>query len=913
MKKLYVLFLLFSLKIISQVPTIDNSFNVKETGRYQQNIGKGGVVLPNNKILSVFQKDVFEYHVLLLNPDGSIDTNFNSSDSFSNKEIQIYAKSDGSFLTLTYDFKLKSFNADGTINANFTTPTITSNSVYGLMITDILYQEDGKISLIGRFDSVNDIFYKNCVRLNSDGSIDTTFILDYESSFDTITIQSDGKYLISGNFFTRLARFNSNGKLDTTFKVNTTIDPQQKFVTNGFETSDNSRINDVIVQPDGKIIAVGSNFVANSQTVSYYIVRLNSDGTLDSSLKSLDSRSSNVVNVYLQKDNKIILNLDSNTLIRLNNDGTIDDSFKYLNTLSLINEGELYFQGSKIIISANFKDSKGITREGVHRLNTDGSIDLTFNPHSGLNILFNHGQYEYKSKVLLDQKVLLVGDFSSYNDNGFRNMCRITENGEFDPTFKLDPLVKIYAESSQNDYIILQQNDGKILLVHTDALDVNNNRKSIIRLNIDGSIDNSFNCNLSGGYIYDFKILNNGKFLVVGYLGEFINTDNDGYKSYNLIQLNSDGSIDPSINTTFRHQPMLITVLSNNKTLISFEEVSSNYFWKYYPVMKLNEDGSEDSSFKSGYYPYSKVKELSDGKLLVTYYNPNQAIFGEVFYDTFLTRVNSDGSPDPSFTTYTFDGRKVWYSSLYENGQINLFLSYNSTNTTNRLKFNSEGTLLNTSIYNSSSDFGIQNCDDLLFYGYFKNIEDLNKNGIVRYKSSDFDSNASPTGEFYQSFTIGQTLENLKVTGSNIKWYNTQSNCDINSKLTKKRNSTIETILPASTLLVDGMTYYASQTINDIESSHRLAVTVYYSTLGLKNNDLPNLAAYPNPIQDHYTISNNEEINKVEVYNSLGQLEINNKYNKNSVQIDFSLLNSGLYFVKIYSNNKTATIKTIKK
>ena len=108
------------------------------------------------------------------------------------------------------------------------------------------------------------------------------------------------------------------------------------------------------------------------------------------------------------------------------------------------------------------------------------------------------------------------------------------------------------------------------------------------------------------------------------------------------------------------------------------------------------------------------------------------------------------------------------------------------------------------------------------------------------------------------------------------------------------------------------MTYYASQTINGTESSYRLPVTVYSATLDTKKHELPNLVTYPNPVRDFYTISNSEEITKVEVYNLAGQLLLSNTYSNNNFKIDFTSLTSGLYFVKIHAHDKVAVIKTMK-
>jgi len=903
MKKNYFLFFLLSFKLLAQNPELDPTFNVKDTGIYQQNIGYDAVVLPDNKILTVFESGS-RYNAMLLNPDGSPVRTFNTTDSYSVNEIQIIAKSDGAFITLAYGGIVRAFNANGTLNSVFPTTTLKNVNSNPVQVKNIIYQDDGKLIINGAFDMTNDVYTGGMIRLNPDGSLDSTFKL--ESGGNKLILLSDGKSVTTSR--TTIYRYLATGKNDPSFKVKTTIDPVQKYVTNGFETDNNSLIEDIVVQPDGKIIAVGCNFVENGKTFSYQIVRLNSDGTRDTSFKKFDSQTPNLTRVYLQSDNKIILLAKSGpALIRLNTDGTTDTTFNYSNSAPLFyTEGKLFFQGNKIIVTGNYKNNDGITRSRIHRINADGSFDFTFNPHSGPNLFFDEQNsktsYPFTAKTLLDQKILLAGDFSTYNDKPARNICRITQSGEFDPTFTLDPTVKINAEISQSDYTIIPQNDGKIILLHNGGISANGKGTSIIRLNNDGSIDNSFNFspkdntfdNIGTAVIKDIKILNNGKFLIIGESGLFTKKIGN-YYSYNVIQLNSDGSLDTNYKASFFHKPIKITTLSDNKVLISF--LQNTYDYTYFPVLKLNENGTTDSSFKSGNLFLHRIKELSDGKILAINNN------------LLLTRLNSDGSTDPSFTSYSFAKGNFNKFNYYENGEINLFLTSSSTK---KLTFSSEGTLLNTVDYNTTNDFEIQNCEDVLFYGYITNIGDVNKNAIVRYKTSNTPSNPNPAGEVFQPFTNGQTLADLKIEGTNINWYAVQSACGINNTITKKGTNLPETVLPPSTLLVNGMTYYASQTINGTESSYRLPVTAYSATLDTKKHELPNLVTYPNPVKDFYTISNSEEITKVEVYNLAGQLLLSNTYSNNNLKIDFTSLTSGLYFVKIHAHDKVAVIKTMK-
>jgi oligosaccharide reducing-end xylanase len=82
--------------------------------------------------------------------------------------------------------------------------------------------------------------------------------------------------------------------------------------------------------------------------------------------------------------------------------------------------------------------------------------------------------------------------------------------------------------------------------------------------------------------------------------------------------------------------------------------------------------------------------------------------------------------------------------------------------------------------------------------------------------------------------------------------------------------------------------------------------------LGVNENEIVNLKSSPNPVTSTYTISNSGIIDTVEVSNVLGQKISSKKYNSNIVQVDFSNLANGIYFVKIASENKVSTIKVEK-
>ncbi|WP_165828985.1 T9SS type A sorting domain-containing protein [Flavobacterium sp. HTF] len=152
-------------------------------------------------------------------------------------------------------------------------------------------------------------------------------------------------------------------------------------------------------------------------------------------------------------------------------------------------------------------------------------------------------------------------------------------------------------------------------------------------------------------------------------------------------------------------------------------------------------------------------------------------------------------------------------------------------------------------------------------------------------------------------FTSGQTLGDIVVEGENIQWYS--SNTPTNKKA--------ETALPLTTVLIDGVTYYASQTVNGIESKERLAVTAKLKGgLSTPDFELANFQFYPNPVKEILTIDNTSVIDGIEIFSLSGKSVLVKKINDTRSQIDLSHLSNGVYFLKVKSQGKERTIKIIK-
>jgi hypothetical protein len=153
----------------------------------------------------------------------------------------------------------------------------------------------------------------------------------------------------------------------------------------------------------------------------------------------------------------------------------------------------------------------------------------------------------------------------------------------------------------------------------------------------------------------------------------------------------------------------------------------------------------------------------------------------------------------------------------------------------------------------------------------------------------------APSGTSSQSLAPGSTLNSIIVTGTNIQWYSSLSS---------------STPLTNTTLLVNGTTYYASQTLNGCEGP-RLAVTVQVQ-LGIDDFNTIKISYSPNPVTNFLDVKSNEILKSVSIMNALGQIVYFKNFNNTDLQLDLANLSAGSYFVKVQSDEKQNVFKIIK-
>lgn len=98
---------------------------------------------------------------------------------------------------------------------------------------------------------------------------------------------------------------------------------------------------------------------------------------------------------------------------------------------------------------------------------------------------------------------------------------------------------------------------------------------------------------------------------------------------------------------------------------------------------------------------------------------------------------------------------------------------------------------------------------------------------------------------------------------------------------------------------------------NNVSSNQLLHITEG-STLSVKDFDKSFVSVYPNPVSNNLHIKSEKPLNRVRVYNLLQQIVYDNDSFNSNEKLDFSQMKSGVYFLTVFIENQSKTIKIIK-
>lgn len=307
----------------------------------------------------------------------------------------------------------------------------------------VAVQGDGKVILGGDFTEYNGIPRSRIVRLDLDGSVDTSF--NPGDGFDqpvfAIAVQGNGLILVGGDFLTydsssagKLIRLEANGTIDATFTG----------LTTGFDYP----VKAIAVQSDGNIL-VGGDFTSyNGDTLAPdFLIRLDgTNGARDISFNGTNDGFDLPVNtIAVQSDGKVLAGGDFSSyngiagvpdrLIRLDSDGSVDSGFSGITSGFNNSVTSVAVDSSgKVLAGGAFTsfNGSGAAPDRFIRLNSNGALDGTFN---GLTLGFN-GPVKTIA-VQGDGKILAGGSFTSFNGNPAApdNLLRLNTDGSIDTTY----------------------------------------------------------------------------------------------------------------------------------------------------------------------------------------------------------------------------------------------------------------------------------------------------------------------------------------------------------------------------------------------------------------------------------------------------------------------------------------------
>jgi uncharacterized delta-60 repeat protein len=311
-----------------------------------------------------------------------------------------------------------------------------------------------------------------------------------------------------------------------------------------------SEVNESVQLPDGKILLVGYFSSFGGNTDMNRIAKLNSDGTPATgfisgvSAPSLASSSFRLYCLALQNDGKILVGgrfteydgYVRNCIARINQDGSIDATFDPGTGSGSWDILDIQIQpDGKILVAGNFLTFNGYNYSGLVRLNPDGTMDNTF--------VHDTGTYDFlinSISLQSDGKIIAGGSFAYIGTTNVR-IVRFNTDGSIDPTFNPNA-----NSSATNINRVLVQPDGKILIAgQFSSLNGDQNIKNITRVDANGVVDATFNPGANpGGMIFDIHLDANGKIVVVGSFTTWNNSP-----ANRIVRLNASGSFDSSFNS----------------------------------------------------------------------------------------------------------------------------------------------------------------------------------------------------------------------------------------------------------------------------------------------------------------------------------------------------------------------------
>ena len=616
--------------------------------------------------------------------DGKVTTGLSE---FGQEAAAVAIQSDGKIIVAgsfhngsNYDFVVVRYNADGSLDNSFDGDGKTNTDFGGdEKALAIAIQPDGRIIVAGYTQNGSNKDFA-LARYDTDGTLDNSFTGDGKTTTNFgaaddeargVAVQPDGKIVAAGksdgDF--ALARYNGNtGSLDTSF------DGDGKATT---DLSEGSAANAVVIQSDGRIVAVGETKVFVSFQVSdhrgtaFALARYNSNGSLDTSFGG-GGKVIEFITTHLDTGPQGLF---------------IRDKSGVAKAAAIQSDGKIIAAGYAV----KYRDphlSQDISHNDfvLARFNTDGSFDTSFSDNGVVltDVGSKSDDTAFSVTVQSDGKIIAAG-----KSNDDFALTRYNVDGSIDPLFSGDGRQTTgFGDSQDRINGIAVQSNGRIVAAgyaNEQPQDIFENSISdfaLARYTTSGSLDGSFGdgdgkvtTDLSRSYIAALSaaVQPDGKVVAAGYI------DNGISRDFMITRYNANGSLD----TSFDGDGKVITDFNNDSDIATAASIQSdgkiivagysrNGTDDEFALARYNTNGSLDASFghfgkltfsvTPGSDYISAIAVQSNGKIVAAGYAHN----GGTDYDFALVRINADGQSLDN----TFDGDGIALMRFSDNDDI---------------------------------------------------------------------------------------------------------------------------------------------------------------------------------------------------------------------------------------------------
>lgn len=719
----------------AQPGSLDMTFNPTDQGNWYGDWHNGPVnsiaILPDDKMLVAgaftSTNGISTVRVARLNSDGSRDTTFNVGTGPNNSVAVVLPLTNGNIMvggcfdsfSGTYRGHITCISSNGDYLPSQNIGSGAQSSVHS-----VAAQPDGQLIIGGSLSQVNGVFVHGIARLNVDGSLDPTFNAGTgtNGAVIKIVIQDDGKILAIGNFFqfggvlaNQVIRLNDDGTIDTSFNI-------------GSGSFQNTRITDLVLQDDGKVILAGE-FTSFNGVARDGIVRLNQDGSVDLGFDPDLGSGYGAEKIAIRDDGRILVcrvpvPFNSNerfTMMLLNQNGSQYAQFSGASEMI----GKVYSIGlqsdGRIILGGRYGALS--TSKNLIRLLADGTFDSQFQQGSSCN-----GQVN-SIITMPDGGYLISGSFTGYFNSLVNNVVRVSSTGStYDPFISGDWTFEPVRCSALTP-------EGKIVVGGLFNQQSPTERTSVVQMHSNGSLDASFSPSVdANGTVRDLQVLQDGDIIIVG---EF-DTIN-GIRKPHIARLNMDGSLDESFlaEQGVNGNVHSCAIQPDGKIIIGGAFYMNNGITTG-RVLRLNADGSTDDTFNTLFGANTDVNSIAiqqDGKVILV---GNFTMYGGVTLNR-IVRLNPDATMDLTFNTGTGANNQITDVVVQPDGKIvivGLFTTFNGITKNRICRLHPDGSV-DEEFTGSGTDYGINtvsmdNNGDLMIGGLFSEYDGTGRNRVAR-------------------------------------------------------------------------------------------------------------------------------------------------------------------------------------